>query len=106
MSKSSYAVVSASKVRVACQEWLRDRQARIDREIEELVQGEMSRRFFAAKTREAALKRCADSIDMVKWTGGYWASRVEDILILSKISKDDSVRLNADDASILEDYLK
>ena len=103
---NSFAVVSAQKVQIACEKYLAARIKRIERDSEALIEAELNRRFFKAKTREDALSRCAESIDMLKWTGGYWARRVEDMLKLATLSSDGFVNLNADDASILGDYIQ
>lgn len=103
--KSSYAIVDAARVRAACETYLKDRQDRIDRQTEEMIQTELNRTFFKAKDRDAARKRCAESIDMLNFRGGYWARRVEDLLKLTSVTVDGNIRLNSDDASLLGDYL-
>jgi len=103
--KSSYAIVDAARVRAACETYLKDRQDKIDRQTEEMIQTELNRTFFKAKDRDVARKRCAESIDMLHFRGGYWARRVEDLLKLTSVTVDGNIRLNSDDASLLGDYL-
>ena len=102
--KNSYAVVDAAVVRAACDAYLKSRENRINEKIEALIQGEMQRMFFKAKTREQALARLDESIRELKWTGSYWSGRVEDLRALTFLSADGMIRLNSDDASLLSEY--
>jgi hypothetical protein len=103
--KNSYAIVDAAEIRAACETYLKFRQDKIDRQTEEMIQAEMNRTFFKAKDRDVARKRCAESINMLHFRGGYWARRVEDLLKLTTLAVDGNIRLNSDDASLLGDYL-
>lgn len=47
--KNSYAIVDAAEIRAACETYLKDRQDKIDRQTEEMIQAEMNRTFFKAK---------------------------------------------------------
>ncbi len=102
---SSYVIADASKVRTACEKFLKDRNDRIEARLNEIVSAEMNRRFFKAKTREQALQRRSESVDFAHLRGSYWARQVQDLLLLTSIAADGTVRLNSDDASILREYL-
>ena len=64
----------------------------------------MSKWLFAAKTEDEARARLSEHIELLNWTGGYWASQVEDLKLVASMSADGKVRLTADDAGILEGH--
>lgn len=105
MANASYTDVCAATVLAACKAYLKQRQEEIDKKVEKLVQCEMNRRFFPAKTREDALARRAESIDWIHITGSYWAGKVSDLKDLARLSATGTVRLSADDASIILKYV-
>lgn len=101
MSKS-FTRVKSDELKVACQNYLDYRKCCIDHEVDELVSKEMNRRFFRAKTREAALKRLDEAISDLHWVGGYWEAVVKDLMKLAELSVDGFVRLTADDAALVQ----
>lgn len=109
MGNTSTAQISASLVLEACDRYLAARQAYVDERTEVLVQKEMSRTFFAAKTREKALERLEEAIRDIKWVGGYWPACVRQIktLAITSLKQGDGyVKLTTDDANLLEGYWK
>lgn len=100
----STAYVQACDVIQACDSYRKARKARQEGRIDSWVEKEMSKRFFAAKTREEALKRLSESIKCIHWEGGYWADKVEALRTLALVCHGGVVMLTTDDAALLQSY--
>jgi hypothetical protein len=111
VNETSYTKVSAEEVVAAAEGLLQRRAARIERERNELINQEMSRRFFPAKTREQAVERlkARDGVVFSPWRdieihGGLWANRAESLRRLALASVDGVVFLCADDADLIHNH--
>lgn len=76
-----YIELDAKIVFDACQRYLEDREQREVNRKEEHIKKHMNKKFFPAKTREAAIKRTHTGYGFYSWQlkGRYWASLVEAI---------------------------
>jgi hypothetical protein len=87
----SYSNLPASIVIRACEGYLQAREARIQRECEELIAGSIGHRgwfgFGKPTTREQAEAECAEEIGLIRITGGRWARDVADLLSLARLSQ-------------------
>lgn len=94
-----------NRIRVidACEKYIKDREDRIERKQEDLIQEEMRGfslfgRVWFAKTREQAIKSLAgdrwSDYNCIQFNGCLSAARVVDILIMAKTSEEESIFLS------------
>lgn len=103
MSKCSFAQISADKVLKACDAYLEARETRITTSIKELIDAEMNRRFFPAKTEEIAYSRLKEDILYIRIGGAFWARAITELRELAAIS-DGPVYVSAEDVYTLREY--
>lgn len=112
---SSTAEFRASKVREACEEWLKHREDYIKAERQACIASEMKPQWWRkAISAEKALKNIkADnwhSYHFASWYGSSELTPVKELLSLAQCSitsfaSDSYVRVSSRDAHILRDYL-
>lgn len=103
MSGCSFSQISADKVLKVCDAYLESRETRISAETKVLINAEMNKRIFPAKTEEEARKRCSEDILYVRISGAHWASKIKALRQLAAIS-DGPVYVSAEDAYTLREY--
>lgn len=102
----SYAEVEAAVVQAASEQYLNRRENRIKEEREFLIQEEMKGGWFSRKkNREQAIESLRrepfGEWVMVEITGSNCASRVQQLLALSKVKDVGKIMINAEDAYLL-----
>ena len=102
----SYAEIDAYDVKEACERYLARRENRIKEERELLIQEEMKGCWFSRKkTREQAINALRrepfGEWVMVEITGSNCASRVQQLLALSKARRVNKIMVTAEDAYLL-----
>lgn len=105
-----WTVISAERVKIACERYLAENDAQIAARRERMIEQQMRRRFFRAKTRDEAITRldCRNSNDewhMAGHQGGYWALMVRDLLLLAIESEDGRVYVSSDSANLIAPFL-
>ncbi len=101
----SFGAMCARRVAAACQEWLDDRELRIECVMEALIDAEMKRRWFKPKSRDEARRRIEHKerteYEKAVFFSALRAERVEHLLALAKMAGDDEVFVCADDAYLI-----
>lgn len=106
----TYAEVNKDIVLGACMRYLEARNARIDRERKELIRKAMEPWFFGmfsgCQTEEEAIRYLSktDKLDMIEYSGGYYAEKVERIRNLCLVPGVCVIKLSAEDADILAKF--
>lgn len=107
----AYTMMNRYIVLEACKEYLKNREDRINREIESCIEYEMhGRRFFKAKTREKAIEQLKAEGVWSTWNeihnkGAHWANVVSTIKIMCEKSTDQEVFMSDDSVYLLREYL-
>ena len=96
-----------NRIRVidACEKYIKDREDRIERKSEELIQKEMFHgikflgRTWFSKNREQAIKSlaagdCWSDFHCLWFTGFAASAKVEEILTMAKVSEEESIFLS------------
>ena len=111
---ASYSDVDANIVRVACEAYLANRDRHIAAVRESIIERKM-RPYnllgfqFGAKTREQAIAELENDMwseyRMIQIQGERWAIKVRELLALCKVAGADTVKLSAEDARLLQDFI-
>lgn len=93
-----YISIKADIAAELCKKYLAYREVKRNEAREEFIKKEMSRRFFPAKTREAAIKRERDEFGFLKWgvSGGYWEMQVESLKVAAESGLNNYVLVSQD----------
>lgn len=87
MSKvHGYIELHPSVIIPACQAYLRNKEERREKARQDFIKGQMTRKWFPAKTEEAAEKRAWDGVYGCAYSigGGYWEAVVRSVLQQAK----------------------
>ena len=108
--------ISSSRIKYACQQWLKDREQKIQEKKEERITEMMKPRFFGLIqfNRERAIRWLEnseyDSYNTCEWLWYEEKIRVEELLYLVRAVRDvpvenDLIRIDSEMASTLSKYL-
>ena len=102
----TYAKISTTVVREACELYLENRKNRIEQIREKLIEKKMNGWIFK-RTREQAIEALMNSDAFIsawerpEFEGSYWSSMVEEILRLANATKEETMNISPSDASLL-----